>query len=55
MDRMGDLYIPMIIRDQFYYMRVMRRWRFMIFRFNKNDAKFLDIYICGERDTATFD
>lgn len=50
MDKMGDLYIPTIIRDQFYYMRRMRKWRFMILTFNKTDSKFIEIYVCGKRD-----
>lgn len=54
MDKMGDLYIPRSCRDQFYYMKHEHKWRYIIYKFNSEDPKFFEIFVCGQRD-ATFE
>jgi hypothetical protein len=50
MDQMGGLYIPLNCRDQFYYLRIKRQWRYIIFRLSADDPTFVEIEKCGPRD-----
>jgi len=43
MDLMGGLYIPLSCRDQFYFLRVKRMWRYIIYRLNPEDPEFVEI------------
>ena len=52
MDTMGGLYIPLICRDQFYYMRVKRQWRYIIYRLNANDTSYVEVDRLGERNST---
>jgi cofilin len=54
MDQMGGLYIPLDCRDQFYYLRMKRQWRYIIFKVSDEDPTFVEIERCGPRD-QTFD
>ena len=47
---MGGLYIPLNCRDQFYFLRVKRQWRFIIFKLSEDDPSFVEIEKCGLRD-----
>ena len=49
---MGKLYVPYICRDQFYYLRIKRKWRFIIFKLNDDDPEFVEIDKCGVRDCS---
>jgi hypothetical protein len=50
MDNFGGLYIPMDCRDQFYFLRVKRQWRYIIFKISEDDPNFVEIEKCGLRD-----
>ena len=47
---MGKLYVPYICRDQFFFMRVKRRWRFITFKLCDDDHEFVEIDKCGIRE-----
>ena len=48
MDKMGDIYIPMDCRDQFFYMVRKRQWRYIIYMIDtEDDPTSVFIEKCG--------
>ena len=52
MDPQGGLYIPMACRDQFYYLRTKRQWRYIIYKISEFDFESVEVDKCGLRDSS---
>ena len=51
MDPQGGLYIPMNCRDQFYFLRTKRQWRYIIYKLSDFDGEAVEVDKCGLRDS----